>query len=265
MEFGLRNVGMTTSAESRRSGISSWTLMEGTREWTRAPNSPDDWLIRRLPTAACHHINQSTAWTIFTLAFSHTVISTSCEYALNSDTAIEVVHSHFPPHLTQQLSFLHTPPWINIVLVNDSVKMHGLQSGNVRHRGRPQKTWREVVEKDWRARELNKRDVRDCSKWRKLTATVSWGMEKTPAHTKPVPLIPKDSLPECRGRKLGEPDKQHLPGKASAKTEVSELHCHDCIDSVNSDSGHPACKKPTPFFTKRVISWGKLRKRVCPP
>jgi len=32
----------------------------------------------------------------------------------------------------------------------------------------PKRTWREVVEKDCKARELNKEDAVDCSKWRKL-------------------------------------------------------------------------------------------------
>jgi len=51
MEFGLWNVGMTTSGQSCRSGISSCTLTDDTRDRTRAPNNLDDW---RLPAAACY-------------------------------------------------------------------------------------------------------------------------------------------------------------------------------------------------------------------
>ena len=41
-----------------------------------------------------------------------------------------------------------------------------------RPRGRPKRTWREVVEKDCHARKLNKEDAMDCSKWRKLIKDV---------------------------------------------------------------------------------------------
>jgi len=41
-----------------------------------------------------------------------------------------------------------------------------------RPRGRPKRTWREVVEKDCQARKLNKENNVDCSKWRKLTKDV---------------------------------------------------------------------------------------------
>jgi len=37
-----------------------------------------------------------------------------------------------------------------------------------RPRGRPKRTWTEVVEKDCQARKLNKEDAMDRSKWRKL-------------------------------------------------------------------------------------------------
>ena len=37
----------------------------------------------------------------------------------------------------------------------------------VRPRGRPKKTWREIVEKDCKARGLNREDAMDRSKWRK--------------------------------------------------------------------------------------------------
>jgi len=36
-----------------------------------------------------------------------------------------------------------------------------------RPRGTPKKTWREIVEKDWQARKLNKEDAMDRKRWRK--------------------------------------------------------------------------------------------------
>jgi len=36
-----------------------------------------------------------------------------------------------------------------------------------RPRGRPKKTWREIVEKDHRAHKLNREDTMDCNRWRK--------------------------------------------------------------------------------------------------
>ena len=43
-----------------------------------------------------------------------------------------------------------------------------------RPRGRPKRTWREIVEKDCQARKLNKEDAMDRSKWRKLIQDVRW-------------------------------------------------------------------------------------------
>jgi len=40
--------------------------------------------------------------------------------------------------------------------------------GGPRPRGRPNRTWREVVEKECRACKLNKEDAMDRSEWRKL-------------------------------------------------------------------------------------------------
>ena len=42
----------------------------------------------------------------------------------------------------------------------------------LRPRGRPKRTWREIVEKDCQARKLNKEDAMDRSKWRKLIKDV---------------------------------------------------------------------------------------------
>jgi len=41
-----------------------------------------------------------------------------------------------------------------------------------RPRGRPKRTWREVVEKDHQACKLNKEDAMDRSRWRKLIMDV---------------------------------------------------------------------------------------------
>ena len=43
-----------------------------------------------------------------------------------------------------------------------------------RPRGRPKRTWKEVLEKDCQARKLNKEDAIDCSRWRKLVKDVWW-------------------------------------------------------------------------------------------
>ena len=36
-----------------------------------------------------------------------------------------------------------------------------------RPRGRPKKTWREIVEKDCQAHKSNMKDAMNCNKWRK--------------------------------------------------------------------------------------------------
>jgi len=41
-----------------------------------------------------------------------------------------------------------------------------------RPRGRPKRTWREVVKEDCQARKLNKEDAMDLSRWRKLIKDV---------------------------------------------------------------------------------------------
>jgi len=41
-----------------------------------------------------------------------------------------------------------------------------------RPRGSPKKTWREIVEKDSKARGLNREDVMDRSGWRKLIGMI---------------------------------------------------------------------------------------------
>jgi len=41
-----------------------------------------------------------------------------------------------------------------------------------RPRGRPKKTWRQIVEKDCRARGLNREDAMDHARWRKLIGMI---------------------------------------------------------------------------------------------
>jgi len=43
-----------------------------------------------------------------------------------------------------------------------------------RRRGRPKRTWREVVREDCQARKLNKQDAMDRCKWRKMIKYVWW-------------------------------------------------------------------------------------------
>ena len=38
---------------------------------------------------------------------------------------------------------------------------------SARPRGRPKKTWREIVEKDYQAHKLNREDAMDCNRWMK--------------------------------------------------------------------------------------------------
>jgi len=40
-----------------------------------------------------------------------------------------------------------------------------------RPRGRPKRTWREVVQKDYQARNLNSEDAMDPGRWKKLIKT----------------------------------------------------------------------------------------------
>jgi len=42
-----------------------------------------------------------------------------------------------------------------------------------RPRGRPKRTWKEVVLKDCQGRKLNREDAVDCSRWKKLI-NVGW-------------------------------------------------------------------------------------------
>jgi len=37
-----------------------------------------------------------------------------------------------------------------------------------RPRGRPKRTWKEFVQKDCQARNLNEEDAMDCGRWKKL-------------------------------------------------------------------------------------------------
>jgi len=39
---------------------------------------------------------------------------------------------------------------------------------SARPRGRPKRTWKEVVQEDWQVRNLNKEDAMDRGRWKKL-------------------------------------------------------------------------------------------------
>ena len=53
-------------------------------------------------------------------------------------------------------------------------EMHGVWSLGPKPRGRPKRTWRDVVEEDCQARKLNKEDAVDRCKWRKMIKDVRW-------------------------------------------------------------------------------------------
>ena len=52
---------------------------------------------------------------------------------------------------------------------NDWVKKYmEYEAEGSRQRGRPKRTWKEVVQKKLRAHELSREDAMDCGRWRKL-------------------------------------------------------------------------------------------------
>jgi len=53
-------------------------------------------------------------------------------------------------------------------------EMHGVWSRGSKTRGRPKRTWREVVKEDCEAHKLNTENAMDRSKWRKLIKDVRW-------------------------------------------------------------------------------------------
>ena len=55
--------------------------------------------------------------------------------------------------------------------------MYGVWSGSTRPKGRPRRTWKEVVQKDCQARKLNTEDAVDPSRWRKLIRDDWWSGE----------------------------------------------------------------------------------------
>jgi len=59
--------------------------------------------------------------------------------------------------------------WYGHVLQKEEVKkcMEYEVEGS-RHRGRPKRTWKEFVQKDCQARNLNKEDAMDRGRWKKL-------------------------------------------------------------------------------------------------
>jgi len=51
--------------------------------------------------------------------------------------------------------------------MDDWVKMYEVRSGRCQSRGRPNKTWTEIVQKDCQAHKLNREDAMDRNGWRK--------------------------------------------------------------------------------------------------
>jgi len=65
---------------------------------------------------------------------------------------------------------------------------------DARPRGRPKKTWREIVEKDCKAHGLSREDAMDCSRWRKQIGifdnhSVFYTLDVLPA-TLPTAIVP---------------------------------------------------------------------------
>jgi len=89
------------------------------------------------------------------------------------------LHPKTPSSLASFKSRLVLPFWYRLIqVVLEKRPLNGCNSSmeyeveGPRPRGRPKRTWREVVEKDCQARKLNKENNVDCSKWRKLTKDV---------------------------------------------------------------------------------------------
>ena len=67
-------------------------------------------------------------------------------------------------------------------------EMYGIWGGGSRPRGRPKSTWKEVVQKDCQARNLNKEDAMDRGRWKKLIKWMmirivrGWVLLLVPAH-----------------------------------------------------------------------------------
>ena len=63
-----------------------------------------------------------------------------------------------------------------------------------RPRGRPKKTWKEVVREDCRARKLNKEDAMDRCKWRKMIREARWfgwvWVGESPFWYRPTRVVP---------------------------------------------------------------------------
>ena len=62
--------------------------------------------------------------------------------------------------------------WIMLLLPLNSNRSH-VYFG-LRPRGRPKRTWKQVVQEDCQARKLNKEDAMDRCKWRRVIKEVRW-------------------------------------------------------------------------------------------
>jgi len=58
--------------------------------------------------------------------------------------------------------------WYGHVLRKEATDCIEYEVEGYRPRGRPKRTWREVVQKDCQARKLNREDAMDHSRWKKL-------------------------------------------------------------------------------------------------
>jgi len=67
-------------------------------------------------------------------------------------------------HLMPQYHYLHDDDWVK--------KCMEYEVEGPRPRGRPKRTWREVVREDCQAGKLNKKDAMDRCKWRKMIKDV---------------------------------------------------------------------------------------------
>ena len=89
-------------------------------------------------------------------------------------TADDTEQDNPPAQVIRQLAVVDTADFgtqfysrCSLSLTNDWVKKCMEYEVDGRPRGRPKKTWREIVEKDCRARGLNMEDAMDRSRWRK--------------------------------------------------------------------------------------------------
>jgi len=62
-----------------------------------------------------------------------------------------------------------------------------------RPRGRPKRTWREVVQKDCQACNLNRKDAMDCGRWKKLIK-IGWWVDECLFWYQLIRVVPDKGL-----------------------------------------------------------------------